>query len=78
MHYSNCLLEALKAFLLDPKNVRIKKKGSFILVKRKKFPHFYWENLKTGRLYHFKAHYSDEPFLYQLWFLGKISEYTKR
>lgn len=77
MKHSNCLIEALKAFSKNMKYVRIKKKGSIKVLRKGHFPHFYWVDNRTGDCYHFEARYSDEPFLGQLWFEGKVTKYNQ-
>ena len=50
MNYSNCLLEALKAWIKDPKNVKI-----IFLPKKWNSDrrHFLW--IKDGKVYHYEA-----------------------
>jgi hypothetical protein len=74
--WSNCLIEATKEFLRNPLHTKVYRKGSWKLIWRKhQFPHFYWYSKKDQKYYHFNAKYSDEPFLYQLWFRGYIDEF---
>lgn len=73
-YYSNCFIEALKEWVKHPKNIQIKKYGSWSYCLRKgKFPHFYWKDKKTGQCFDFRRFRKDYPndsFLNQLWFKG--------
>lgn len=72
---SNCLIEAIKAYVSDPVYVRIQvvlpskreiMRGEFI-------PHFYWMSLRYGKCYH----YHTKRYLNNLqcfWFDGKVEE----
>ena len=72
---SNCLIEAIKHYIKQPSTIKIKRKGNWKLIRKHTFPHFYWYDIKQDKYFHFSAKYSDEPFLYQLWFKGKIEEF---
>lgn len=73
-YYSNCLLECLKAWMCQPRNIKIKKYGSWkLLFKKGRFPHFYWTDKKTGLSYDFrrdKKDYKQDTIFNQLWFKG--------
>lgn len=71
--YSNCLFEAIKAKLKDPKNVKIHKVPAFLNPNFKTpFPHFYWT--KGDKAFEFNT---VKPRSLQVFiFKGKIQEYT--
>jgi len=76
MKWSNCLIEALKNKMLKPFKITIYKRGKWTEILKKSFPHFYWYDKDKKCYLHFCAKYSDEPFLYQLWFQGSIREFN--
>lgn len=69
-------MESIKQFMKNPSNIKIYKKGSWKLIKKGAWPHFYWYNKRENKFYHFEAIYEDEPFVYQLWFRGFINEFN--
>ena len=71
--YSNCLFEAIKAKLKDPKNVRIHKVPAFLNPNFKTpFPHFYWTN--GDKAFEFNSY---KPRCFQvLLFAGEVQEHT--
>lgn len=75
MVWSNCYFEALKQKIIKPSKVIIHKRGKWSEVLHKKFPHFYWYDKDKKCFLHFCAKFTDEPFLYQLWFQGEIREF---
>jgi hypothetical protein len=66
--YSNCLIEALKAFIKSPLNTRI------YLLKLRPTPHFFWLNKKEQKSYHFRSLDENLPAWQVIWFRGKIDE----
>lgn len=76
IHYSNCLIEAIKQKIRHPKSINIMRKGSLKLLRKRVFPHYYWYDVRDDTYRHFNAKYSDEPFLNQLWFIGEVTEFN--
>lgn len=71
---SNCLIEALKAKLHDPNNVQICKRGSWLSIFKKRWPHFYWYNLKERKHYSFRQK-DTLSFCQQLLYNGYIRRF---
>lgn len=69
--YSNCLFEALKAKIKDPKNIKI----HFIpLSLNKESVHFYWYDIKDQSVKQF-THKANECINY-IFFKGEIGSYN--
>jgi len=73
--YSNCLLQSIKQYILNPTNIKIHKRGSWLDIFQLKWPHFYWLDLRDNHYYHYCAKFSDEPFLCEIWFKGEIKRF---
>lgn len=73
---SNCLLEVLKAKTINPRQNKICKRGSWLEIFQKRWPHFYWYNKPTDKYYSF---YQKDAlsWLNQLWYEGNIVEFTR-
>jgi len=72
--YSNCLIEAIKAKLLNFRKIKIYKRGSWLEIFQRKWPHFYWYHKPSNKYYH----YSQEDtlsWLQQLWYKGSVMEF---
>ena len=69
---------ALFHFLKNTTTTEISKVGHFRNILSGKFPHFVWFDNLDSKFYHFEAKYEDEPFLGNLWFLGKVKEFPSR
>ncbi|MED1863330.1 hypothetical protein P4V41_07660 [Fictibacillus nanhaiensis] len=73
--YSNCFLESVKAWVKQPMNITIKKRGTWkMLYRKKKFPHFYWLDKQTGKHYDFARDKEFLTFKEQLLFKGFVRE----
>ena len=70
-YWSNCLFEAIKHKIKDPKNVKVYKKGSWREIFSGRWPHFYFVSKDTR--YHFKGMVRDLPFWKQVWFKGYVT-----
>ena len=68
MKYSNCLIEAVKAKIKDPKNVSIRMYPASI---NNGQVHFYWVNVDT--FYHYTHKNKNEKFLFK----GETKNYRK-
>lgn len=66
--YSNCLLEAIKAKIKDPKNVKIDYMPRTLNRGR---GHFLWINYKEEKVYHYHAQ-DTKPFWNRPLFNGKL------
>ena len=73
--YSNCLLHSIKQYILNPTNIKIIKRGSWLEIFGCKWPNFYWFDKRDNHYYHFCAKYSDEPFINQIWFEGEVKRF---
>lgn len=69
--YSNCLFEAIKAKIKDPKNVKI----HLIPPALNKYRfHIYWVNIKENRVYHYSAKNDNFLSRFKLLFNGTLKE----
>lgn len=69
---SNCLIEALRAYLKNHRNIIIyKKKTEFTY----SFDHFFWYCGVSDKFYHFSSNGQDLNMWQQLWFKGEVKEY---
>ena len=68
---SNCLIEALRAKIKDPKNVRI---YHFPLALNNNYLHFYWVNKRENKVYHYADPKAGNCCLdrFKLLFTGKL------
>lgn len=74
MFWSNCLICALTQFFKNPLAIHIHMKGRISYIWTvKRWPHFYWYDVRDNKYYHFCA--EKEPTIRELWFLGQIEEY---
>lgn len=71
---SNCLIEALKAKVTNPTGNKIIKMGSWKEIWHKKWPHFAWYNITSGKHYCFSAWKTNAPWLKQIWYEGDVVE----
>ena len=72
---SNCLLEALKAKIINPKQNKIYKRDSWFCEFKKQHPHFYWYHKPHDKYYHYLP--KDDialSWFEQLWYEGEIVE----
>ena len=72
---SNCLLEAIKAKMISPKNNKIYKRGSWLEIFQCRWPHFYWYHKPHDKYYCFSAWKDDLSLMKQLWYQGDIVEF---
>lgn len=72
---SNCLLEALKAKIINPWRNKIYKRGSWLCIFKCQWPHFYWYRQLDDKYYTF---YQKDAlsWIHQLWYEGDIVEFT--
>lgn len=73
--HSNCLLEAIIAKLINPHKNKIYKRGSWLEVFQKRWPHFYWYHADHDKYYHYGQKDLPLTWLQQLWYEGDISEF---
>lgn len=73
--YSNCLIEAVKAKLINPRQNKIYKRGSWLEIFQKRCPHFYWYHQPDDKYYCFSPKNLNESWLNQLWYEGEIIEF---
>ena len=80
--YSNCLLEALKAKIINPKQNILYKRGSWLCIFKKQWPHFYWYHKPHDKYYCFSAQVNnlirenDLSWMKQCWYKGEIIEFN--
>lgn len=72
---SNCLLEALKAKAINPRQNKIFKRGSWLCVLQGRWPHFYWYHKPHDKYYSF-CQEDALSWLNQLWYEGDIIEFA--
>jgi hypothetical protein len=72
---SNCLLEAVKAKLFNPRQNKIYKRGSWACIFKRQWPHFYWYHKPHDKYYHY-CQKDALSWLNQLWYKGDIVEFT--
>ena len=72
---SNCLLEALKAKCINPYQNKIYKRGSWLEIFKKRWPHYYWYHKPHNKYYHYSQNGLTLTWLQQLWYQGVITEF---
>lgn len=72
---SNCLLEALKTMIINPRGNIFYQRGSWAEVFQRKWPHFYWYNIKNDKYYCFSGDDFNNSWLRQLWYEGRVIEF---
>jgi hypothetical protein len=77
--FSNCLVEALKAWMKSPRHVKVLRFHPWSVIWReKRLPHFFWYHSLDNKYYDFTCMYDDEPFIRQFWFRGYVREFPKK
>ena len=71
---SNCILEAVKAKIRNPKYNKIYKRGSWFRIFKMWLPHFYWYNKQHNKYYSFRQR-DIITYMQQLWYEGDIVEF---
>lgn len=73
MKYSNCLIEALRAWIKAPLSIRIR----YLLAWEHNTPsiHFYWYDARIDRWMAFHAKDRNLSTLNKLWFEGSVKQY---
>ena len=74
MKYSNCLIEAIIAKIKSPKNVKIIYLPKKLNKTSSTIPHFFWENIKDGKIFHYINPNGSKQFMYK----GEIKNISKK
>lgn len=70
--WSNCLIEALKSKVINPRQVKVYKRGSWL----SPWPHFYWYYKPDDKYYCFCGKEDNLSWLRQLWYEGKTINFS--